>query len=146
MAREWEAYPRAVLESSATYGRGAAAKSIDGIARGEQEATVRIECEPDERSSGDQLLGFRRPIHRETIEAARTRHRAHRIQSASVVEGGSLRPAEAVVEHFDKAIGRDAIDAIAGTERRRGDIQPAVRPERQGECGAAGGIDPRTRD
>src|SRR4249919_2916144 len=137
MAREWEAYPRAVLESSATYGRGAAAKSIDGIARREHEASVRIERESDERSPGDQLLGFRRPIHREAIEAARARDRVHDIQIAMVVEGKSLRPAEAVVEDFDKAIGRDAIDAIASTERRRGDIQPAIRPERQVEGGDA---------
>ena len=137
MAREWEAYPRAVLESSATYGRRAAAKSIDGIARREHETSVRIEREPDERSPRDQLLGFRRPIHRETIETAGTGDRVHDVQIAMVVEGKSLRPAEAVVEHFDKAVGRDAIDAIARTERRRGDIQPVIRPERQVECGDA---------
>ena len=107
--------------------------SLEASTRPPRGSNARPTSEPPETScSGSVGRSDAQPV-----DAARTGERVDDVEIAAAVEGEPLRPAEAVVEHFDVAVRRDAIDAVARAERRRGDVQPAVRAEREVKRGDA---------
>ena len=92
---------------------------------------------PMQRAAGDHLLDLGPAIETHAVDAARARERVHDVQIALRIERQPLRPAEAVVEHLDQPVGRDAVHAVARAERRGRHVQPAVGAEREVKRGDA---------
>ena len=116
------------------------AEAVDGLAGGEGDAAVRIEGQADQRAARRASAPARaaRPAGsgrgRSTPASASTTYRWPRR-----VEREPLRAAEAGAPRERRSpSASDAIDRIVRAERRRGDIEMAVGPEREMERGHAG--------
>ena len=70
---------------------------------------------------------------RQPVSPLDPRERFHDVQIAVRIEGDPLRPPEAGVANRDRAVAIDSEHRIVRRQRRRGDVQRAVRAEREME-------------